>query len=449
MKINAPVSKNQQITLEITDITLDGQGIGHFEGFTVFVPATVTEDIVKIVVVKVTKNYAFGKVLEIVTPAPCRINSECKCFPKCGGCTFQHISYDAELKIKEKVVKDNFSRIGKIDTPVLPIIGFESTENYRNKAIFPIEFDVNTGKNKFGFYAKNSHRIVEIDNCKIHSDIFSQIATEIVKICDDFSIDYLRNIYIRQGHYSREIMVCLVVSRKRAVRFFREFFQNEGKTLLDKFPDIKSVIVNINQNDGNVVLGDKSATVFGKSEISDTICGNIVQISPKSFYQINTPQAEKLYEIGRIFADIKPTDVIFDLYCGIGTIALYLSKFAKKVIGLEVVPQAIENAENNAKINNISNVSFKCEDMSTYKFTENADIIFLDPPRKGCGAEIIENISRQNTEKVVMISCNPATAARDCNYFTEFGYEVKKIQPVDMFPRTGHIEVVILLEKVK
>lgn len=450
------MKKNQIITLEITDITSEGNGVGRAEdGMAVFVPETAVGDIAEIRIVKVLKNYAYGKTERLITPSVYRIASECGYFPKCGGCSLRHISYESELKIKEKTVFDAFTRIGGIDAEFLPILGCDSPDKYRNKAQYPV--GIENGKPVCGFYAKRSHRIISGSKCRLLPDVFGNIADDIIEYAFENNIKsydeltgkgLLRHIFIRQGYHTKEIMVCLVVTKKAEPKF-----TEMCSLLVSKYPDIKSIVMNINPENTNVILGDKTVVLWGKNKIQDVMCGNKINISPESFYQINTCQAERLYAAAEKFAKLQGNEILLDLYCGAGTIGLSMASKVKKLVGVEIVPQAVENAKENAKISGIKNAEFICADAGTAAQMLagsglKPDVITLDPPRKGCSNETLDAVLKMSPDKIVMVSCNPATAARDCAYLCQNCYVTEKIQAVDMFPRTGHVECVVLLTKV-
>lgn len=450
------MDKNQIVTLEITDITSEGNGVGRSDGMAVFIPETAIGDIIEARIVKVLKNYAYGKVEKIIKPSDDRIISDCSYFPKCGGCSFRHINYESELKIKEKFVYDSFTRIGGINGEFLPILGCDCPDKYRNKAQYPVGTENN--RPVCGFYAKRSHRIIAGNKCKLLPNIFSCIAEEIIEYAVKNNIKsydentgkgLLRHIFIRQGYHSKEIMVCFVVTKASTVRF-----SGLCKILSDKYHDIKSIVMNINPDNTNVILGKKTVTLWGKNKIQDIMCGNSITIAPEAFYQVNTNQAEKLYAIAENFADFKGNETLLDLYCGAGTIGLSMASRVSKLIGVEIIPQAVENANENAYISNVHNAEFICSDAGKaakklVNYGVKPDVIILDPPRKGCDNATLNAVLKMNPQKIVMISCNPATSARDCSYLCQNGFSVEKIQAVDLFPRTTHVECVVLMSRVE
>ena len=446
--------KNQVCTAEITALTSEGSGVCRIDGMAVFVPETAVGDVCEVKIVKVLKSYAYGIVEKIVKPSDDRIENSCPVYKKCGGCLLRHISYDAECRTKNDIVRDAFQRIGGLSPKFDSFIGAEDTEHYRNKAQYPVaEID---GKAVCGFFAPRSHRIVPVDDCALQPKIFSDILGTVMDYINEKKLSAyneasntgtIRHIYLRRGAHSGEIMVCIIV-RKDMSRQLSALC----RILSEKYSDIKSIIMNINSQKTNVILGDKCVTLWGNDTISDVMCGNTVEISPLSFYQVNTVQAERLYAKALEYAAPDGNEVIADLYCGAGTIGLSMAENAKKIVGVEIIPQAVENAKKNAEHNNISNADFYCGDAGKV-FRElrkngcSPDIIVVDPPRKGCSAETIDVIANSAPQKIVMISCNPATAARDAKMLSDNGYSVDKVCGVDLFPRTGHVECVVLLSR--
>lgn len=450
------MNKNDICTLKITGISNDGSGVGRdTDGKVVFVPMTAVGDICRVKILKAKNSYSYGKIEEILTPSPDRISNDCPVFGKCGGCSFRHISYEAEAMVKEDFVKDAFTRIGGLEPEFLPFIRNGSITRYRNKAQYPIGRD-KEGNVVCGFYAPNSHRIADCGDCVLQPEIFSEIVKYIRKyICDNRLSVYneaenkgvMRHICLRRGHYSGEINVTLVARRKIPE------LQRLSKELMTKFPDVKGVVLNINKQETNVIMGDKEILLAGKSEIHDTMCANTVSISPKSFYQVNTPMAERLYNCAKELAEPKDK-VIADIYCGIGTIGLSMAKEAKRVIGVEIVESAVENARKNAEMNGFDNAEFYCADAErAAEIIRNAgagpDVVVLDPARKGCEVGVLESIAALGAERIVMISCNPATAARDCKTLDGLGYRCEKVRGVDLFSRTWHVECVVLMSRVE
>lgn len=449
------MKKNDIINLEVTALTSEGSGVGRHEGMAVFVPKTAVGDVIEARIVKVLKNYAYGIIERIVTPSPDRINNDCPAFGKCGGCVYRHITYTAELAAKAQTVRDAFERIGGLSPEFLPICGSEQTECYRNKLQMPLA-KLDSGKIVSGFFSERTHRIVPVDDCKLQPQIFSQIVEFIKQECKKLKISIyneqahegvLRHVYLRRGHASGELCVVLVVKRKVPE------FKRLAAELSRNFPEIKAVVLNVNPDKTNVILGKRETVLCGNANIVDSMCGISVEIAPKSFYQVNTPQAEKLYSQAAEFAE-PHRKTLLDLYCGIGTIGLSMAAQAERVIGAEIVPEAVENARQNAQRNGFSNAEFICADASeaAVELAERGlkpDVILLDPPRKGCDEQTLSACVKMNPERIVMISCNPATAARDCKFLSENGYSVEKVRAFDLFPRTRHVESVVLISRKK
>ena len=449
--------KNEIIKIKITDVTIDGSGIGRHEGMAVFVPCSAIGDELEVKIVKVKSNYSFGRIEKIISPGYDRIQHDCIAYPKCGGCTFRHISYDAELKIKEKYVKDCITRIGEQDNiKISEIIGCSKTEYYRNKMQLPIRKG-RQGEIRVGFYRAYSHDIVESDKCKLHPKIFEDIVKTIKEWMIEKNIEpydeldksgTVRHIYLRQAEKSQEILLCIVINSDD-LRFKNDLVN----CITNKYKDIIGIVLNINKNDTNVVLGEKEKVIYGRNYIKDMLCGLKLNISAKSFYQVNHRQTEILYETVREVLELTGKERILELYCGIGAIGLFLSRFAFSVVGVEIVQEAVENAKLNAQMNGCDNIKFICGD-SSKKFSEalmelsDIDIIVIDPPRQGCEKELISKISEIDANKVVYISCNPSTLARDIKEFCKYNFEVEKVCPADMFPRSAHVETVVLMSKV-
>ncbi|MBQ9948348.1 MAG: 23S rRNA (uracil(1939)-C(5))-methyltransferase RlmD [Oscillospiraceae bacterium] len=447
------MEKNDVIQLEITGLTNEGSGVGRYEGMAVFVPVTAVGDVILCRIVKVLKSYAYGRVEDIITPSADRIKNDCPSYGKCGGCSFRHISYAAELSAKEGFVRDAFTRIGGLSPEFLPIRGSEAAEGYRNKLQMPVAKS-DTGEVYCGFFSERSHRVTPVKKCLLQPDVFADICSYVIGQVDKLKISVynehkhegvLRHIFLRRGHYSGEIVLCLVARRK-----VPEFSQL-AKRVMERFPQIKGVVLNINKEKTNVILGSDEIILRGCADITDTMCGNEISISPKSFYQVNTPAAEALYRQAAEFAEPEGKTIL-DLYCGAGTIGLSMSGEAKRIIGAEIVPEAVENAKLNAMRNNITSAEFICADagqaaLRLAESGENPDVIILDPPRKGCDEATLSACAEMSPERIVMISCNAATAARDCKWLSEHGYSVKAVRAFDLFPRTTHVECVVKLTK--
>ena len=452
------IQKNDELTIDIHDIGSQGEGIGRYEGYTLFVNNATIGDKVKIKVTKAKKNYGYGRIIEILDPSPYRVEPICKIADKCGGCSLQHLDYEKQLDYKQNKVISCLERIGKFDTSRIelePIIGMEEPYYYRNKVQLPIGLD-KEGHVVMGFYARRTHSIIDMDECyiqsEINNDIFDLVRTFIkdnnISIYDEKDHEGLvRHIVTRVGFTTGEIMVCLVINGKKLPHS-----EKLVKELI-KVPGMTSIALNFNLDNTNVIMGEEGQTIWGQDHIIDYI-GNVkYQISPTSFYQVNPIQTKIIYEKALEYADLNGSEVVWDLYCGIGTISLFMAQKAKMVYGVEIVEDAILDARRNAQINNIENTQFfvgPAEELLPMKYKEEniyADIIVVDPPRKGCEESLLNTIVDMSPKKVVYVSCDPATLSRDLNYLAGKGYELKKIQPVDQFPHTAHVEAVALLVK--
>ena len=447
------MNKNDIITLEITALTNEGSGVARHNGMAVFVPFSAVGDVSECRILKVQKSYAYAKIERIITQSADRVVPDCDAFGKCGGCCLRHITYEAELKAKEVFVRDALRRIGGIYIPIEPILTTYKTDCYRNKAQLPVA-EIG-GEPICGFFSPRSHRVVPCDDCRLEPEVFSQISREILKYQKDKAVScydeehgngLLRHIYLRRGYHSGEIMVCLVVTENTDV------YNELVPILTDKFQTVKTVLLNINPDRTNVILGKRDIPLLGGGTICDTICDVEVEISAKSFYQVNTPAAELVYRKAAEYADLDGSETLLDLYCGAGTVGLSMANGVKRLIGVETVPEAVENARANAERNGIENAQFIVGDSGTIaeelaKRGERPDVITVDPPRKGCDQRTLDAILKMEPKRVVMISCNPATAARDIKYLCERGYQAVKACSADMFPRTQHVETVVLLSR--
>lgn len=448
------IAKNEQYVVKIIDFGMNGEGIAKIDDFTIFVDGGIKDETIKIQIVKVLKNYGYGKIIEIINPSKYRIeNIDCKTYKRCGGCNLRHIKYEETLEIKKEKVQNLVNKNLEQKVQVQNTIGMENPYYYRNKAIFPI----NIKEKEPGIFAKRTHEVIPFDECKIQTKISQDIAKYIVKNWKQTFYDeekkkgILRNIMIRQGFKTKEIMVVLVLNYcfKNSESFSKDFL--DIHKLIKKFPGIKSVIINENTKNTNVVLSDKNICIYGKEKIEDYLGKYKFEISPNSFYQVNPYQTEKMYNLAVKEANLKDTDIICDLYCGIGTIGIFASNLVKKVYGIEIVDKAVENAKQNAKINNIKNIGFLCGS-SEEKFDEilkngvKPNICFVDPPRKGLDAKTVENLKKLNLEKLIYISCNPATLVRDLKEL-EKNYKIEKMIPIDQFCFTQHVEVITILSK--
>lgn len=451
-----PLKKNDIVRLAVSGTTAEGQGVGRTEeGYVVFIPGAAEGDLLDVRILKVTKTVAYGKIEAIITPSPERVEPDCPAFPRCGGCVFRHIRYEEELRIKHRRVVDAFRKIGGIEASLRPIVGAEAPCGYRNKAQFPVG---QSGEDLLiGFFAPHSHRIVPCKSCALQPPIFEQvlklteehIRTYHISVYDEARHEgLLRHIYLRYAAGTKQLMVCLVLNG--------DFFPHADKLisrLRGEIPQLKSFLINRNTEKTNVVLGKTCLTLYGSDTITDTLCGLSVEISPLSFYQVNRAQTERLYRLAGDCASLTGRETVLDLYCGAGIIGLSMAGRAKQVIGVEIVPEAVENAKRNAVRNGIHNARFLCSDVSgaaSLLAGENIspDVVILDPPRKGCAPGLLETVaSRMDPKRIVYVSCDPATLARDCARLSSLGYSVEHAIPVDMFPRTSHVECVVLMSK--
>ena len=450
-----PVEKNKIYEMQIDALGSNGEGIGRIDGYTVFVEGALPGEKISVLIVKVKKNYGYGKLMEILEVSPERREPMCPVAKQCGGCQLQHLSYEAELAYKTREVKDVMERIGGIrNVEVKPALGMENPWRYRNKAQFP----VGRGKDgcAIGFYAKRSHRIVDTDQCFLQNACNDEIIGIVRAFLNEFNIPLydeekhkglVRHILTRIGRNSGEIMVCIVINGKKLPN---------SDILVERLKAVEgvvSIVLNVNKEKTNVILGQKIITLWGKDTITDSIDGIKFEISPLSFYQVNPIQTEVLYGKAVELAGLKGEETVLDLYCGIGTISLFFARKAKKVFGVEIVPEAIADAKKNAARNGITNAEFAvgaAEEVIPRLYKEEgitADIVVVDPPRKGCDEKLLETILQISPEKIVYVSCNPATWARDLAVLKEGGYELKEVQPVDQFSHSVHVEVVSLLQK--
>lgn len=446
--------KNEEIVLEITSMSSNGDGVGHFGGIAVFVPFSAVGDLLKVKILKVKNNYCFGKIVEVLEKSNHRIEIDCDGFKKCGGCNYRHINYETEAKLKSETVENAIKRIGKIDLLPQEIIKAEDCFRYRNKAQAPFSQD-----KQLGFYAGHSHRVVPFTKgeCLIQPKEFDEVYNAVNLLCKDLDIaayneethsGILRHLYLRKAFATGEIMAVLVVNATK-FKFENEFLGCLQNVLGE---NLKTVLINFNTKQGNTVLGKENKVIFGNGYITDILYGVKIRISPHSFYQVNRTMAEKLYNKASEYANPQGK-IILDLYCGAGTIGLSMANKAQKVIGIEIVEQAVNDAKFNAKQGNITNAEFICADAT--KGAEilanqniKPDVVIVDPPRKGCDKDLLNCIAnRFNPERIVYVSCDPATLARDCNILQGLGYKLVEYTPVDLFPRTCHVETVALLQK--
>ena len=463
------MNKNDIVTVEITDIGVSGEGIGHVDGYTLFIKDAVIGDVVEAKVMKAKKNYGYARLMKVVTPSEYRVEPKCTFARRCGGCQIQEMSYERQLVFKDQKIRGNLERIGgftkeQIEAVMQPVVGMEHPFGYRNKAQFPFGTD-KEGNPITGFYAGRTHDIIANTDCALGVEQNQEILEIILQYMRENKIKsydektgkgLVRHALIRYGFKTKEIMVCLVINGKKlpkAERLIEKLIQIEGMT---------SITISPNTRKDNVIMGDSYEILWGQGYITDYI-GNVkYQISPLSFYQVNPVQTEKLYGLALEYADLKGDETVWDLYCGIGTISLFLAQKAKQVYGVEIVPQAIEDAKENAKINQIDNAEFfvgKAEEVLPEYYAEyerehngetaHADVIVVDPPRKGCDETLLETIVKMQPEKVVYVSCDSATLARDLKYLCANGYEIMVCRGVDQFPQSVHVETVVLLSQQK
>ena len=453
------LQKNQILTLRIERLSSDGSGVAHSpDGETVFVPGAAPGDEADVRIVKDCKRYAFGILDHLRTPSPDRIPVDCAVAGPCGGCSLRHLDYTAELRAKQENVTDAFRRIGGLDVPVLDICPSPEVDRYRNKVQFPVGLDKN-GNPCIGFYAGRTHRIVPCPDCKLQPGVLNDIGNALCRFFAENGIQpyneetgrgLVRHIFLRRGAHSGQIMVCLVCTRPN--------FPHADALctrLREQFADIATILLNVNSKNTNVILGTETHTLYGPGYIEDTLCGVPVQLGPLSFYQVNTLAAERLYGIAAQYAQLTPDDLLLDLYCGMGTIGLSMVDHCRELVGVEIVPEAIESAKANAARMGdavAAKSCFFCADAgqaATRLAAEglHPDVVMLDPPRKGCDEATLSAVVRMAPRRVVYVSCNPATAARDAAWLENNGYHAEKVQPVDLFPRTKHCETVVLLSK--
>ena len=455
-----PLQKNQILTLRIERLSSDGSGVAHSpDGETVFVPGAAPGDEADVRIVKDCKRYAFGILDHLRTPSPDRIPVDCAVAGPCGGCSLRHLDYTAELRAKQENVTDAFRRIGGLDVPVLDICPSPEVDRYRNKVQFPVGLDKN-GNPCIGFYAGRTHRIVPCPDCKLQPGVLNDIGNALCRFFAENGIQpyneetgqgLVRHIFLRRGAHSGQIMVCLVCTRPNLPHA-----DALCTRLREQFVDIATILLNVNSKNTNVILGTETHTLYGPGYIEDTLCGVPVQLGPLSFYQVNTLAAERLYGIAAQYAQLTPDDLLLDLYCGMGTIGLSMVDHCRELVGVEIVPEAIESAKSNAARMGdavAAKSRFFCADAgqaATRLAAEglHPDVVMLDPPRKGCDEPTLSAVVRMAPRRVVYVSCNPATAARDAAWLENNGYHAEKVQPVDLFPRTKHCEAVLLLSKL-
>ncbi len=446
-----PFTKNQILQITIESLSNDGNGVGHYEGQAVFVPGTAPGDVADVRIVKPMKGYAFGRMEKLLISSPDRIPVDCPVADPCGGCGLRHMEYKSECEAKTQFVRDAFSRLGKLDVPVLPALPAPSTDRYRNKVQLPVGED-ESGHLVTGFYAGRSHRIVACDDCKLQPAWMNQLAVRTCTLLEqagatayreESHTGLVRHLFLRQGWHSGQRLLCFVLNGK-ALPAERQICE----TLQEEF-DLTTVLINENTAKTNVILGKHTRTVLGPGTIEDTLAGVALKMGVHEFYQVNTPSAEVLYAKARDYADLHPDDFLLDLYCGMGTIGLSMLPDCRRLLGVEIVPQAVDGAKATAARLGLplDRADFRCEDAGAAAARLAAegthpDVIVVDPPRKGCDTATLEAIEQMAPRTVVMVSCNAATAARDARWLTEHGYRAVEVQPVDLFPRTRHVECV-------
>ncbi len=450
--------KNQEYEVKIEDMGNDGEGIGHIDGIAVFVKDAVMGDVCRVRIIKVKKSYAYGRLMEVITPSAFRVMPKCDKARSCGGCTMQHISYEKQLEYKWNKVKNCLERIGGIqdaDAMMEPIYGMEEPFYYRNKAQFPVGTDKD-GNIVMGFYAGRTHSIIPTESCVIQAKGNDMLLRSVREFMSEEGIPsyheenhngLVRHVLTRVGFTTGEIMVCLVINGQTLPK------ADKLVAKLSAVPGMTSICININTEKTNKILGDTCKTLWGQDYITDYIGDVKYQISPLSFYQVNPVQTKVLYEKALEYADLQGNEVVWDLYCGIGTISLFLAQKAKHVHGVEIVPQAIADAKQNAQLNGLENTTFyvgKAEEVLPREYEQNdiyADVIVVDPPRKGCDERALQTMVQMAPKRIVYVSCDPATLARDLKWLGEHGYQPKKVAVVDQFCHSGHVETCVLLAK--
>lgn len=472
-KIKPPFRTGQMLELQIDGLGHDGEGVGRAQGFTFFIPGAIPGDQVLAVVKQVKKNYGFAEVVKVISPSPDRVMPECSVFGRCGGCALQHMDYQAQLRWKRQRVVDALQRIGGFSDPVVhETIGMAQPFRYRNKGQYPVTL---SGEQLVaGFYAKGSHEVVACQDCLIQHPLNNRIVSEVSRLAMEFGLDaynehtgqgFLRHILIKTGFETGEALCVLVTNGRdfpegdgdakdsKVDRNSRRSGAEFGRRLQQAVPELVGVVQNINTQKTNVILGDETRTLWGRDALIDELCGLQFKISARSFFQVNPLQTAVLYNKALEYAALNGTETVLDLYCGIGTISLLLAGRSRQVIGVEYVEDAVVDARNNAEMNGISNVDFYAGDAGTVLENLagegiNFDVAVLDPPRAGCDAKVLRILANLKVPRIVYVSCNPASLARDLKLLAEMGYGLKEAQPVDMFPQTSHVECVVLITKL-
>ena len=447
------LNKNEIYETVITDYTAEGQGVAHVEGCAVFIPNAIAGEKVKVRIEVAKKNWAAGKIVEILEKSPHRVNRACPISASCGGCDFHHMDYEEETRLKADRVRQALNRIGGENFSEIPILSAPTCESYRNKAQYPVA--CKKGRAYAGFFKAGTHEVVENKRCLILPTESDQVKDAVIDYVNQFRVTVydeatgkglLRHIYVRRGAVSGQILVCLVVNGRKLPKV------EELVKRLEKIPGFTTLVLSVNTKAGNAVLGDEFITLHGPGYIEDTLCGLNFRLSPRSFYQVNHHQAQRLYEAAIAPAGITKEDTVLDLYCGVGTITLAMAKSAGKVIGVEVIPQAVQDAKDNAVRNGIENAEFFCGDAGKAALELEskgikADVVVVDPPRKGLNADTIEALSRFAPRRIVYVSCDPATLARDVALLKERGYSVLNATAADLFPRCAHVESIVCLSR--
>ncbi|TWT24083.1 23S rRNA (uracil(1939)-C(5))-methyltransferase RlmD [Planomicrobium sp. CPCC 101110] len=449
-----PVQKNDRLLVRVEDLTHDGAGVAKVEGYPLFIHGALPGEDVEVHVLKTLKSYGFAKLLEVKHASPFRVTAPCPVFDTCGGCQIQHLSYEGQMTFKRKLVRDAITRIGKLpDVPVHPVKGMENPWRYRNKSQIP--FGTDNGRVVAGFYQNRSHDIADTDICIIQTPEADAIMAALKKRMPEMGIEpydeqthrgMLRHVVVRKGRATDEIMVVLVTKKKKFPQA-----QKAIELIRTLVPEVTSIVQNVNGEKTNVIFGNETFTLWGKDVIEDRIGDVRFEISARSFYQVNPEQTDVLYGQALEYAQLSGDETVIDAYCGIGTISLFLAQKAKFVMGVEIVPQAIEDAKRNAELNGFTNTLFEAGPAEQviprwYKEGKTADVLMVDPPRKGCDEQLLQTILKQRPGRVVYVSCNPATLARDLRILEDGGYRTKEVQPVDMFPQSTHCEAVAWLE---
>lgn len=448
------IEKNSEFELEIESLSAEGSGVGHYDGLAVFVAGGVPGDKLLVHIIKVKKTYAIGKIVRCIRPSEARTVSDCPAFPRCGGCAFRSMTYETETAEKKRRVEEAFHRLAHMDIACEEILTGAS-EHYRNKAQYPVAVS-EKGEIQIGFYAPRTRRVIDCTDCRLQPAEFREIAESFRAFLQEFHISVydaekgkglVRHLYLRKGYASGEIMVCIVLNGKTLPHS-----DALAERLCALNPHIASIVLNHNTQKTAVILGAECTVLWGAAQIRDTLCGVSVQLSPLSFYQVNHDMAERLYRKAAEFAALTGEETVLDLYCGTGTIGLSMASLAKRIIGAEIVPAAVADARENARRNGIGNAEFFCGDAkdAAARFQKDGicpDVVLLDPPRKGCDEAVLRTVSEMRPQKIVYVSCDPATLARDAARLSKLGYRTERLCAADLFPRTHHVESVALMVK--